>query len=276
MAIEMHGVERQVSTMLGSPKRSALLSGLIHVAAIVLIVVATRVTPSQLAPQRPVTYISINLSRYLPPVRSTGGGGGGAGDLTPASKGRLPRPAPRQFTPPMVVVRNLNPILSVEPTIVARPDIALPAIALPNYGLPDGASGPLSGGRGKRGGIGEGEDGGVGNRRGPGYGDDGDDGGISGPGGSIRGTLTPPILLVKIEPEYSDEARRAKISGTVLLSIDVDTRGEVHNISVKRSLGLGLDEKAIEAVSRWKFRPGAIDGKPTVISALVEVNFRLM
>jgi TonB family protein len=176
----------------------------------------------------------------------------------------------------MVVVRNLNPILSLEPTIVAPPDVAVPAIPLPNYGDPNGVAGPLSGGRGKRGGIGEGEDGGVGDRRGPGYGNKGDDGGISGPGGSIHGTLTPPILLVKIEPEYSDEARRAKIQGTVMLIIEVDTHGDVHNVSVKQSLGLGLDEKAIEAVSHWKFRPGTIDGKPAVISALVEVNFRLL
>jgi len=276
MALEMHLERRQVSTMLGSPKRSALLSGLIHAAAIVSIVVATRVTPSPLAPQRPTSYVTIDVSKYLPRVRGTGGGGGGAGDLTKASMGKLPRPAPRQFTPPMVVVRNLNPILAVEPTIVARPDIELPAIPLPNYGNPNGVTGPLSGGRGKRGGIGDGEDGGVGDRRGPGYGNDGDGGGISGPGGSIHGALTPPILLVKIEPEYSDEARRAKIQGTVILSIEVDTRGEVHNIRVRRSLGLGLDEKAIEAVNRWKFRPGTIDGKPAVITALVEVNFRLL
>jgi protein TonB len=275
MAIGMHRVGRQVSTMFGSPKRSTLLSVLIHAAAIVLIVAATHVAQSPLPQQRPTSYVRIDLRNYLPPVDGTGGGGGGAGDLTRASKGRLPRPAPHQYTPPMVVVRNVNPILSMEPTIIARSDIAMPAIPLPDYGLPDGASGPLSGGRGKNGGIGDGEGGGVGDRKGPGAGE-ADGGGISGPGGSIRRNLTPPVLLVKVEPEYSDEGRRAKISGTVLLTIDVDTRGEVHNIVVKRSLGLGLDEKAIEAVSRWKFRPGTIDGKAAVISALVEVNFRLM
>jgi len=262
--------------MFGSPKRSALLSGLIHAAAIVLIVAATRMSPPPAAPQSTVSYVTIDVGRYLPPVRSTGGGGGGAGDLTRASRGRLPRLAARQFTPPAVVVTNLHPVLAIEPTLVAPPDIALPAIPLPNYGDPNGVSGPLSGGRGTNGGIGDGRDGGVGDRRGPGYGNDGDYGGVSGAGGSIHGTITPPILLVKIEPEYSDDARRAKLQGTVLLSIEVDTRGEVHNISVKQSLGLGLDEKAMEAVSRWKFRPGTIDGKPAVIAALVEVNFRLL
>jgi TonB family protein len=258
--------------MPGSP-RSALLSALIHVAAILLIVVATRVTQAPQPPQRPASFVSLNIGRYLPRVASTGRGGGGAREKTAASKGILPRVARRQFTPPMVVVRNQDPLLAIEPTLVANAESVLPAIHLP-YGDPNGVAGPPSGGRGGPGGIGDGCCGGVGNDQGPGYGHDGTDG-VSGVG-SIKGSLIPPIVLRKIEPEYSDEARRARIQGVVVLSIEVDEQGQVRNMRVVRSLGLGLDERAMEAVGHWKFRAGTINGKAIVTSALVEVNFRLL
>ena len=90
------------------------------------------------------------------------------------------------------------------------------------------------------------------------------------------GAVTQPVLLWKIEPEYTDEARRAKIQGTVVLHIEVDTRGQAQNITVRQSLGLGLDERAIEAVRRWRFRPGYRNGEPWVTAAMVQVNFRLL
>jgi TonB family protein len=90
------------------------------------------------------------------------------------------------------------------------------------------------------------------------------------------GSVTEPVLLWKIEPEYTDEARRARVQGTVVLHIEVDTRGQAQNITVRQSLGLGLDERAIEAVRRWRFRPGYRNGKPWATAALVQVNFRLL
>jgi len=275
MEIQVHQQRRQVSPMFSSPKRSALLSGCIHAAAIVLVVSVTRVVPSSLPTATPAAAVQIYLGKYLPEVRSTGGGGGGARDRNPASKGPRPRRATHQFDPPRVVSTNLMPRLAIEPTIIGAPEPvrAMPLVA---YGDPNGVDGPPSDGRGKNGGIGDdGDGGGVGNRKGPGAGDDGDNGGLSGLG-RIRGRLTPPVPLVKIDPEYSEDARRARIQGVVVLSIEVDTNGDVRHIRVERSLGLGLDEKAIEAVKRWKFRPGTIDGKPAVVSAVVEVNFRLL
>ena len=79
-----------------------------------------------------------------------------------------------------------------------------------------------------------------------------------------------------MEPEYSEEARKAKYQGTVLLYVEVDPSGKATNMRVLRSLGLGLDEKAMEAVKKWKFKPGYKDGKPVTVAATIEVNFRLL
>jgi TonB family protein len=92
---------------------------------------------------------------------------------------------------------------------------------------------------------------------------------------SVTGIKAPQVIF-KVNPEYTEEARRAKYSGTVILSVDVSPAGEPGNISVVRGLGLGLDEKAIEAVSRWRFRPGTKDGEPVTVQALVGVTFRLL
>jgi protein TonB len=122
-------------------------------------------------------------------------------------------------------------------------------------------------GDGKYGGLGQGD----GTGYGPGYG-----GGVNGGAYQIGGEVSAPILISKIEPEYSEEARKAKYSGTVLLTVVVDQNGMPRDIRVVRSLGLGLDEKAIEAVQHWRFRPGLRHGKPVPVQAAVDVSFRLL
>jgi TonB family protein len=87
---------------------------------------------------------------------------------------------------------------------------------------------------------------------------------------------TFPALIYNKEPEYSEEARKAKYQGTVALYVEVNTSGEVTNVKVSHSLGLGLDEKAIEAVRQWKFKPGMKNGKPVTVQAEVKVSFRLV
>jgi TonB family protein len=83
-----------------------------------------------------------------------------------------------------------------------------------------------------------------------------------------------PSLIHQVEPEYSKEAQKAKYQGTVILYVEIDPTGNVVNPRVVRSLGLGLDEKAIEAVKKWSFRPGSSrDGKPVTCKATIEVNF---
>jgi TonB family protein len=197
----------------------------------------------------------------------------------PASKGRLPKAALKQFTPPMAVVNNPNPKLTMDPSLIIPPDVPLPQVNLPNYGDPLAKIGPLSNGPGSGGGIGSGSGGGVGSGRGGGFGP-GEGGGVGGGfyGGVYRvgGGVTAPALLYKVEPEYSEEARKAKYQGTVVVYAEVDPNGRAMNLRIMQSLGLGLDEKALEAIKKWRFRPGYKDGKPVTVAATIEVNFRLL
>jgi len=88
--------------------------------------------------------------------------------------------------------------------------------------------------------------------------------------------VTAPTLLSRVDPEYSEEARKAKYSGTVVLRVGIDADGRLVDIRVVKSLGMGLDEKAVQAVQKWRFRPGMKGGEPVATQAEVELNFRLL
>lgn len=92
----------------------------------------------------------------------------------------------------------------------------------------------------------------------------------------VGGGVSPPRIMYKVEPEYSEEARKAKYQGTVLLYLEVDPYGNPRNLRTLRMLGLGLDKKALEAVRRWRFTPGMKDGRPVTVAATIEVNFKLL
>jgi TonB family protein len=213
----------------------------------------------------------------MAPKKNTMQGGGGGGDRspTPAAKGKLPKIAMKQFVPPTEVVVNEHPKLTMEPTIVAPPDAVLPNANLPNIGDPLAKLGPPSNGMGSGGGIGNGRGGGIGSGDGAGFGP-GSGGGFGGGAFRVGGGVSQPAVVYKVDPEYSEEARKAKYSGTVLLQLVVDTDGKAKNIKVVKGVGLGLDEKAIEAVQKWKFTPGKKNGQPVPVYATVEVNFRLL
>ncbi len=87
--------------------------------------------------------------------------------------------------------------------------------------------------------------------------------------------MTAPRVLYAPDPEFSEEARKAKYQGTVVLWVVVGADGRTHDIRVQRSLGMGLDEKAIEAIRHWRFEPARKDGTPVAVQVNVEVNFRL-
>jgi TonB family protein len=229
--------------------------------------VATLILPTDIEPHQP----------RMAPRQQTAGGGGGGGDRSPLppSKGRLPKASLKQFTPPMAAVNNPNPRLVMEPAIVAPPDVLLPQVNMSQYGDPLARIGPPSNGPGSGRGIGTGSGGGVGSGHGGGSGP-GEGGGIGGGVFKVGGGVSAPSLLYKTEPEYSEEARKAKYQGVVVLYVEVDPSGRATNIKVARSLGLGLDEKAVEAVRKWRFKPGYKDGRPVTVAATIEVNFRLL
>jgi TonB family protein len=209
------------------------------------------------------------------PKTSQGGGGGGDRSPLPASYGKLPKFALKQFTPPVAVFNNMNPKLAMEPTLIGDPNTQVANVDYPLYGDPLSKYMTPSNGQGSGGGIGNGKGGGVGNGDGGGYGP-GSGGGVGGGVFRVGGGVSAPVLLSKTEPEYSEEARKAKHQGTVMLYVQIDPSGHATNIRVVKSLGLGLDEKAIEAVQKWKFAPGKKDGKPVTVEATIEVNFRLL
>ncbi len=198
------------------------------------------------------------------------GGGGGGLDPLPASHGNLPRASlDPQIVPPTVLQPTQMPKLAADETVVVAPDIKLPQggqIGDPNSPF----SKWLSNGPGGPGGIGNNCCDGVGDSTGPHAG--------SGPPGIYpagRGGVSVPEVIYNPEPSFSEEARKSKTQGIVLLLIVVGKDGKPSDIHVRQSLGMGLDEKAIEAVSRWRFRPAMMNGQPVATQIAVEVNFRL-
>ena len=248
----------------GNETKAGITSLLIHVGVIALLLFIGSLKPVQMAVKQVVTLVA--PPPPLKPIEHKGGGGGGARQPE-VKKAELPKPVPRQFTPPRV-----DPVqtkLEVPSSLLDVPTNVDPT-----------AVGALTGltalnGFGSGGGIGNGKGGGIGNGNGPGAGNGsggGTGGGVYRPGAGI----TNPVPIYKPEPQYSEEARKAKWQGSVLLSLVVDETGKTQQIKVVRPLGLGLDEKAIEAVSQWRFTPGKKDGKPVAVAAQIEVTFRLL
>jgi TonB family protein len=254
-----------------------VLSFLLHILGAVLIVVSSSYLYSHREEiKQQVTGIVVDISPYvLPPSSSKagGGGGGGDGDKLPAPKGALPKSSLEQITPPAVVVRNEAPKLAVDPSVVVPPNIPLPH-AGPLGDPLSSVLGPPSNGPGSGGGIGSGSGGGVGSGRGPGVGP-GWGGGIGGGPYRVGGGVSAPKPVFTPDPEYSEEARKSKYQGVVVLWLVIGPDGRPHEIRVARPLGMGLDEKAIEAVRTWRFEPARKDGQPVAVQMNVEVSFRL-
>jgi protein TonB len=207
---------------------------------------------------------------------SGGGGGGGREEETPPSLGELPRAAEEQLVPPSPEPpANPDPILVAEPTVVA-PQLADPqrVVDLGLLGSPEGIPGPPSAGPGTGGGIGDGTGTGVGEGDGPGVGE-GEGGGTGGGIFNVGGGVTMPVVVKEVQPQYSEEARKARFEGTVLLEAIVRKDGTVEIVRVVRGLGFGLDQNAIEALRQWEFRPALRNGEPVDVSLNVEVNFNL-
>jgi periplasmic protein TonB len=228
----------------------------------------------------PVTATNIDVGDFKlqGPKGPQAGGGGGGGDksLVDPIKGRLPKKAPDPVTPPQVQTVD-KPKLAIEPTINVQDSLKLPDNPnLPTLGVTKSANVTLaSNGEGNGLGIGTGRGGGIGSGTGNGYGP-GTGGNAGGGVYQVGGGISAPVPLNTVEAEFSDEARRAKYQGVCLISLIVDANGNPQNPRVVRPLGMGLDEKALEAVRQYKFKPAMKDGRtPVPVMITVEVNFRL-
>lgn len=264
-------------------RRAGMGSMLVHAAMIGTLVWASVYTPKVVRKQRvsgPIVYIApADMSQVFTPNGDDGKGGGGGGgdrDKIEASKGKLPKLSMQQLAPPAVVIRNENPKLAVEPTVVVPPGTKLPDSNIPHLGDPlsNNVNGPLSNGTGSGGGIGSGSGGGVGSGDGAGVGQ-GHGGGYGGGVFKVGGGVSAPKPLYTPDPEYTEEARRAKYEGAVILWLIVDADGQPRDIKVMRGLDMGLEQRAIEAVRNWKFEPSKKNGVPVAVQINVEVNFRL-
>jgi periplasmic protein TonB len=258
--------------LLGSTVAHVLVLGVIVGVAFIKI---PRPVPSAPKPQIETKLIDPDDdSRKPAKTQAGGGGGGGDRDVLQASGGRLPKAAMQQLAPPAAVIRNPAPKLVVEPTVIVPPDIAMTMNGLPNLGDPKSSATIPSNGPGAFGGIGPGTGGGVGPGNGRGVGP-GDEAGTGGDVFRMGQGVTPPRVIYQIDPEFSEEARKAKYQGNCVLGLLVDSNGRPTNIRVLSALGMGLDEKAIESVKNWKFDPGKKDGHDVAMEIAVEVDFHL-
>lgn len=254
--------------------RMQLVSILVHGAFIALIVLAPLLLPGIITP--PVTKASspelntdITISPYknvLKPAATKAGGGGGAADNAPSTRGKAPKFSWTQISRPMVNPPKAQ--ITMTPTVLGNPDIKLPDVAANNWGDPLSNRNTGSLGQGHGNGIGNGNGNGVG--PGEGYGTGGGT-----PNAGTGGYGTPACLYCP-RADYSDEAMKVKVQGVVELVAIITPDGRVTDVHVAKGLGLGLDEKAIEAVRTWRLKPAlGPDGRPASVRQVIEVTFQL-
>jgi periplasmic protein TonB len=237
-----------------------------HALVVFLIGFVVRAQIRDVEPVRGVTpLIDPPVLRIVAKAAQKMGGGGGQQGETPVSKGRLPQLAQEQVVPPKAPPL-LPPKIAVEPSVVVQNDVKLADNVLPNLGVPNSPVVSASMGTGKGFGIGSGE----GDGAGPGNG-----GNIGGGLHHVGGAVSAPELLHSVEPEFSEEARKAKLSGDVHVYLQVDEHGNPSHVRVIRGVGMGLDERAVEAVKQYRFKPAMENGKPVPVEMYVDVAFRI-
>ncbi len=242
-----------------------------HAIAIALIawMIAKHVSVAAPVPQQVMSIVAPLTPPPPPPVMPRAekmGGGGGQHDLAPVTKGHLPKFSQEPQIVPPKAPPTIAPKLAVEPTVMVQKDLKLADNKMPDLGMPNSTLVGNSMGNGNGTGIGSGNGAGIGPGSGGNYG-----GGVMHIGGSVRA----PVLVSQVDPEFSEEARKAKFSGNVEVYLWVDENGNPSHVKVVRGVGMGLDEKAIEAVRQYKFKPAMQNGKPVKVDLYVDVNFQI-
>jgi TonB family protein len=256
---------------------SSVISFVIHAVMIILLLsLALRAhTMITMAPDMIVT--PVDFKPYIPPMTLPvaksmgGGGGGGAHEVVEANKGHLPTIAKIQITPPQLI-RIERPKLEIAPSEPVKiPDDN----NLPNLGVSQSPQVVLvSQGGGSGSGFGQGHGGGIGMGHGSGVGL-GAAGGYGGGLMSVGGGVAAPEVIHSVEPEFTQDARQANFQGSVAIKLIVDSQGNPQDVRVTRHLGMGLDEKAVEAVKQYKFKPAMYQGHPVSVQIVMDVDFHL-
>ena len=253
-------------------------SVIVHAGMIGIILLLGSRTQKVVAPTQTLTNLDFKL--FAPPPepkilpvapKAGGGGGGGAHQIVEPTKGRPPEVAKVTMNAPQIA-RLTQPKLAVEPTeSIKLPD----SPKIMNLGQPDSPQIRLaSQGSGSGSGFGHGLGGGLGSGNGLGAGP-GSGGGYGGGVMNVGGGVSAPIVLRSVHPEFTDQARQANFQGSVTLALIIDTDGNPQNVHVTKHLGMGLDERAIEAVRQYKFRPAMFQGHPVAVQIVVDVDFHL-
>jgi TonB family protein len=208
-----------------------------------------------------------------------GGGGGGGGNRQPAPPSRAQAPGSDRITLP--VARPI--VIAAEPAdeppetqAVALHSVPLASGTFSQTGVPEAPSSlPFSQGPGSGGGVGTGTGTGIGPGRGPGFGP-GSGGGFGGGAYRPGNGVSAPTLLTQVRPNYTSEAMRLKIQGTVILDVVVGRDGIPSAIRVARSLDEhGLDVEAVRAVQQWRFNPGRIGETPVDVLVRIVLEFHI-
>lgn len=234
-----------------------------HVLAFPLIALMVSNGVRLAAPVRTVSFVPVTPPPVVENLKNAGGGGGQRG-LAPATQGHLPKFADPQIVPPAAVPLE-QPKIEIEPAVEVQHDVKMASV-LPNIGMPNSPLVGTSLGDGRGTGLGSGDGTGIG----PGSG-----GNIGGGPKRIGGGISAPVLVYSVKPEFSDQARKIKISGNVLVNLWVDEKGNPSHVRVLRGIGMGLDEKAVDAVKQYRFKPALENGRPVLVELNVDVTFQI-
>ncbi len=223
----------------------------------------------------------VSVTLYAPPPppkmlpaapKEGGGGGGGDHQIIEPTKGNPPKIVAKTVVMAPQMLRIDHPKMAAEPAeMVKMPDNP----NLPNLGMTTSAQVALaSQGKGSGSGFGSGAGGGIGMGHGIGSGP-GSGGGFGGGLMSVGGGVSAPTLVSRIDPQFTEEARAANFQGNVAIQLVVDQQGNPQNIRVVRRAGLGLDEKAVEAVRQYRFHPAMYQNHPVAVQIIIDVDFHL-
>jgi TonB family protein len=266
------------------PKRltfSIATTVVLDILIVTLLVLASRWKPAvaavALLPDAPNKEI-IWLSEPGP-----GGGGGGGGNKMKEPPRKAELPGKDKITVPVAKPPKMDPPKEVknEPNPIEQLNIPAKELAAAQDSLPGAIEAPpgpptLSQGSGSGGGAGTGSGSGIGPGSGSGLGP-GSGGGTGGGAYRPGNGVSTPVVLREVKPQYTSDAMRAKVQGSVLLECIVRPDGTVGDVKVARSLDpvFGLDLEAMKAARQWRFRPGMRQGEPVAVLVVIELTFTL-